>query len=82
MEKKFFTPRKMAQLCTLLIWAGALVALFANSVDRRLLWVGLCISVLGVILRLTVVRCPVCHQRLTDMQSVPERCPYCGEKLN
>ena len=82
MGKNFFTPKKLAQLCVMLIWVGALVALFANSVDRRLLWVGLAIAVVALILRTVIVRCPTCGTRLTDMKSVPDRCPHCGEKLD
>ena len=81
MKNKFFTPRRLAQLCVALIWLGAIVALFANSVNRSLLWVGMAISVVGLILRFTIVRCSVCGARLTDMRSVPDRCPHCGEKL-
>lgn len=63
MKNKFFTPGKLSRFCVALIWLGTIVALFANPINRPLLWVGPAIAVVGLILCFTIVRCPVCGEK-------------------
>jgi len=61
--------------------AKILVDLFTDDLDALLDWalaIGLVFFVLGFVFRQTMVRCPLCGNKITD-QKAPLYCPHCKE---
>ena len=63
------------------VWIGALIALLSQNLGTWLLWVGLAIVVVAGVYRFTMIRCPHCGHKLLDGNTVPSKCPNCGDSL-
>ena len=44
-------------------------------------WIGIGIIALSMLWRFVFIKCPNCGSRLYSVQSLPQHCPDCGEKL-
>lgn len=75
-------PRMHAKISVALVWLGAILSLMLGDMGRWALWLGLAISIVGLIYRMVMVRCPICGKSVDGFQTLPSRCPNCGEALD
>ena len=75
-------PKMQANIAVALVWLGAIISLFGNTIGRWCLWTGLAVCIAGLIYRTVMVRCPLCGKSIDGFQSLPTHCPHCGETLD
>ena len=86
MEEKVFSVKTRNKIYNICCWAGVAVALigyFMTGIPKQVLpWVGMAMVALGVIYRVTMVRCPYCGNHLAESKTIPDKCPECHKELN
>ena len=78
---KKLTPKRVNNICLILVAIGILIALFGLSRDMlSIITIGIAVTFFSIIFNIIFYRCPHCCKFLD--RSRGEYCPYCGKKIN